>query len=102
MGWMQGPEETSPKQVVLVDTHEINPYYKDALDGEGDESVFFDTIHASESLPNQDPGLFPTPTGQEQSYSTTKLTMFNSCLLSETVNSDSPLSQLLFNPTKPQ
>ncbi|KTD02137.1 C80 family cysteine peptidase [Fluoribacter gormanii] len=39
MGWENGPQGTPPKQVVLVDTDEINPHYVDELSEEGEEDA---------------------------------------------------------------
>ncbi|WP_454780603.1 C80 family cysteine peptidase [Legionella sp. WA2022007384] len=39
MGWEKGPQGTPPKQVVLVDTNEINPHYEDKLSDESYENA---------------------------------------------------------------
>ncbi|WP_454785169.1 C80 family cysteine peptidase [Legionella sp. WA2024007413] len=55
MGWEQGLQGTPPKQVVLVDTQEINPYYVDKLSEANDEDdeMILTSIDDLESKPSK-------------------------------------------------
>ena len=65
MGWEKGPEGTPPKQVVLVDTNEINPHYVDKLSEEDDKDA--------EIIPTQIDDL-------ENKSKNRNLTMFNEAI----------------------